>query len=151
MKKTTKIILLALAALFLLIGLKSIDNSKPYDELTGIKTVNGIISKLHCPPKGAASLSLKGSDVIFNLSVKFRSDYCDDKNAPVLVDAEITMKSVQVNGNFYQVYQITQNNKELLSPSDVESDQASSTFGLFLLSFLLIALVAFKSRPSANK
>jgi hypothetical protein len=100
---------------------------------------------LHCPPKGAASLSLADSDFTYNLSIKFRTEYCE-KGSPVLLGKEVTMQSVQVNGDFYQVYQIKENDRVILNPEDVEVDQSSATVGLFLLAFLLIALVGYKSR-----
>ncbi|PKG80994.1 hypothetical protein CXF85_19710 [Colwellia sp. 75C3] len=147
MNKTTKIILLVLATFFLLLGIMSSQHSKPYAELTDIKTIQGTISQLHCPPKGAASLSLTDSDLTYNLSIKFRTDYCDEKKSPVLLGKEVTMQSVQVNGDFYQVYQLENTGRLMLSPSDVEADQSSATLGLFFLAFLLTALVAYKSRP----
>ena len=151
MNKTTKKILLVLAAFFFFIGIKSYLHSTAYAELTNIKTSKGTILKLHCPPKGAASLSLAGSDFIYNLTIKFRTDYCDEENSQVLIGKEITMESVQVNGDFYQVYQIIENNQAILSPEEVEADQGSATFGLFLLAFLLVALVAYKSRTVTKK
>jgi len=146
MSKNTKIILLALAALFFFIGIKSYQHSKPYAELTNVQTVNGTIFQLHCPPKGAASLSLNDSDITYNLTIKFRSDYCDDDDSQVLLGKDVSMQTVQVNGDFHQVYQIEENGRVILTPEEVASDQSSSTVGLFLLAFLLIALVAYKSR-----
>jgi len=151
MNKTAKNLLLLLAAFFLFIGIKSYQHTTAYTELTDIQTIKGTILQLHCPPKGAASLSLSDSDFTYNLSIKFRTDYCDDKGSPVLLGKEITMQSVQVNGDFYQVYQIKENDKVILHPKDVEADQSSATFGLFLLAFLLIALVVYKSRTVTNK
>ena len=151
MNKTAKILLLLLAAFFLFIGIKSSQHSKAYAELTDIQTIKGTIFQLHCPPKGAASLSLTDSDLTYNLSVKFRTDYCDDKKSPVLLGKEVTLQSVQVNGNFYQVYQIEENSRVILSPEDVEADQSSATLGLFFLAFLLTALVAYKSLPVSKK
>ncbi len=148
MNKNTKIILVALAALFFFIGIKSYQHSKPYAELSNVQTVNGTIYQLHCPPKGAASLSLTDSKITYNLSTKFRTNYCDDDKSKVLLDKVVIMKAVQVNGDFYQVYQIEENKKIILGPEEVESDQSGSTVGLFLLSFLLLALVAYKSRSS---
>jgi len=145
MKKNTKIILLALAAFFLFIGIKSYQHSKAYTELTNVQTITGTIFQLHCPPKGAASLSMADSELTYNLSIKFRTDYCDDKDSPSLLGKEVTMQSVQVNGNFYQVYKIEEGDKVILNPKDIAADQSSSTFGLFLLAFLLVALVAYKS------
>jgi len=150
MSKSTKIILLALAALFFFIGIKSYQHSKPYAELTNIQTINGTIAQLHCPPQGAASLSLADSDFTYNLSIKFRSDYCDEKDSQILLGKEITMKTTQVNGDFYQVYQLEVNAQEILSPEEVASDQSGSTVGLFLLAFLLTALVVYKSRRIKN-
>ena len=146
MSKTTKILLLLLAAFFAFIGVKSSMHSTAYAELTDIKTSTGTIFQLHCPPKGAASLSLVDSDFTYNLSTKFRTEYCE-KDSPVLLGKEITMQSVQVNGDFYQVYQIKDNDQIILNPKDVEADQSSATVGLFLLAFLLLALVGYKSRP----
>lgn len=150
MSKTTKILLLLLAAFFTFIGIKSYLHSTAYAELTDIKTSTGTILQLHCPPKGAASLSLTDSDFTYNLSIKFRTEYCDEKKSPALVGKEVTMESVQVNGNFYQVYQIKENDRVILNPKDIEADQSSATVGLFLLAFLLIVLVGYKSR-SVNK
>ncbi|TWX69660.1 hypothetical protein ESZ36_06825 [Colwellia demingiae] len=147
MNKTAKILLLILAAFFLFLGIKSSQHSKSYAELTDIQTIKGTIFQLHCPPKGAASLSIADSDLTYNLSVKFRSDYCDEKKSPVLIGKEVTMQSVQVNGKFHQVYQIENNGRVILRPDDVLSDQTSATLGLFFLAFLLIALVLYKSRP----
>lgn len=145
MNKPAKIILLSLAVFFFFIGIMSAQHSKNYAELSDIKTIKGTIVKLHCPPKGAASLSLVDSDLTYNLSVKFRSDYCDDDVSKTLLGKEITMETVQVNGDFYQVYKVTKQDKLLLSPTDVEADQSSSTWGLFFLSFFLTAIVIFKS------
>ena len=151
MNKTAKILLLLLAAFFLFIGIKSSQHSKEYAELTDLQIIKGTIFQLHCPPKGAASLSLTDSDLTYNLSVKFRTDFCDDEDSKVLLGKEITMQSVQVNGNFYQVYQIEQQGRVILSPKDVEADQSSATLGLFFLAFLLTALVAYKSRSVSKK
>jgi len=151
MSKNTKIILLVLAAFFLFIGIKSYQHSKAYTELTNIQTIKGTILQLHCPPKGAASLSLTDSDIVYNLSIKFRTTYCDDKDSQSLSGKEVTMKSVQVNGDFYQVYQLEANDRVILAPDEVEADQSSSTFGLFFLAFLLAALVAYKSLVVAKK
>jgi len=145
MNKTTKIILLVLASFFSVLGIMSSQHSKPYAELTDVKTITGTIFQLHCPPKGAASLSLTDSDLTYNLSIKFRTDYCDEKKSPVLLGKEITMQSVQVNGDFYQVYELKKDGRAILSPSDVEADQSSATLGLFFLALLLTALVAYKS------
>lgn len=146
MSKTTKILLLLLAAFFTFIGIKSYFHSTAYAELTDIKTTTGTILQLHCPPKGAASLSLTDSDNTYNLSIKFRTEYCDEKKSPVLIGKEVTIQSVQVSDNFYQVYQIKEDDRVILNPKDVEADQSSATVGLFLLAFLLLALVGYKSR-----
>jgi len=151
MSKNTKILLLSLAAFFFFIGIKSYQHSKGYAELTNIETTKGTIFKLHCPTKGAAALSLADSDLTYNLTVKFKNDYCDDNKSQVLLGKKVTMKSVQVSGDFYQVYQIKENDRLILSPDEVESDQTSSTFGLFFLAFLLVALVAYKSRKVTLK
>ncbi len=151
MNKTAKILLLLLAAFFLFIGIKSSQHSKSYTELTNVQTTKGTIFKLHCPPKGAASLSLTDSDGTYNLSIKFRADYCDDDNAKVLLGREVTMQYVPVNDNFYQVYQLTEDDQVFLSPDEVEADQSSATFGLFFLAFLLVVLVAYKSRSVTKK
>lgn len=150
MNKTAKILLLLLAVFFLFIGIKSYQHTKPYAELTGIQTVNGTIYQLHCPPKGAASLSLTDSSLTYNLSVKFRTDYCDDKKTPVLLGEAVSLQAVQVNGDFYQVYQLEAKNREILRPEDVEADQSSATLGLFFLAFLLIALVLYKHYQSTK-
>jgi len=146
MSKTTKNLLLLLAIFFFFIGVKSYLHSTAYADLTDIQTSKGTIHQLHCPPKGAASLSLTDSDFTYNLSIKFRTEYCDEKDSPALLGKEVTMQAVQVNGDFYQVYQIKENNQIILSPNDVEADQSSATVGLFLLAFLLVALVVYKSR-----
>jgi len=151
MNKTTKIILLVLASFFSVLGIMSSQHSKPYAELTDVITITGTIFQLHCPPKGAASLSLTDSDLTYNLSIKFRTDYCDEKKSPVLLGKEITMQSVQVNGDFYQVYELKKDGRAILSPSDVEADQSSATLGLFFLALLLTALVAYKNRPTSKK
>ena len=151
MSKSVKIILLALAAFFFFIGIKSYQHSKAFEELTNIKTIKGTIFQLHCPPKGAASLSLADSDITYNLSIKFRTDYCDDKGSQPLLGKEVAMQALQVNGDFYQVYKIESNDKVILSPKDVAADQSSSTFGLFFLAFLLAALVAYKHKFSQPK
>lgn len=144
MNKAAKIILLLLAAFFFIIGIMSAQHSTNYAELTTIQTTKGTIAKLHCPPKGAASLSLVDSDLTYNLSVKFRNDYCDD-NSTTLLGKKITMEAIQVNGDFYQVYKLVAQEQLLLSPTDVEADQSSSTWGLFFLSLFLTAIVIFKS------
>jgi len=152
MSKNTKILLLSLAVFFFFIGVKSYQHSTAFSELTNIQTIDGTIFKLHCPQNGAAALSFADSDLTYNLTVKFRADYCNDENSQVLLGKEVTMKAVQVSGDFYQVYQIAENDRLILSPEDVESDQNSSTFGLFLLAFLLLALVIYKSKktPKTN-
>lgn len=147
MKKTTRVILLVLVTLILFIGIKSYQHSKPYAELTDIKTSKGTVSQLHCPPKGAASLSINGSDITYNLSIKFRTDYCDEKKSLVLLGKNVTMQSVQVNGEFYQVYQLEDKDQIILTPNDVKADQSSATIGLFFLAFLLTVLIAYKSGP----
>jgi len=148
MNKSTKILLLSLATFFFIIGIKSFQHSKSYSELTDIRTIKGTIFKLHCPPKGAAALSLVDSDSTYNLTIKFRTDYCDDKASPALLGKEITMKAVHVDDNFYQVYQMEEKESLILKPDDVKADQSSATFGLFLLTFLLIALVVYKNRST---
>lgn len=151
MNKTAKVFLLFLSALFFVIGIMSSYHSKSYAELTDIETIKGTIFKLHCPNKGAAALSLKDSEFTYNLTIKFRSDYCDDKKSQVLLGKEVIMEAVQVNDDFYQVYKLKENERVILSPDEVESDQSSSTFGLFLLAFLLVALVVYKSRAGTDK
>jgi hypothetical protein len=151
MSKTTKILLLALAAFFLLIGIKSSLYSKTYAELTNIQTVKGTIFKLHCPTKGAAALNLTGSELTYNLTTKFRVDYCNDTKSQVLLGKEVTIEAIQVSGDFYQVYQLKEKNKVILSPNEAEADQSGATFGLFIFAFLLIALVVYKSRTVTNK
>lgn len=145
MNKAAKIILLLLALFFLSIGIMSDQHSKSYAELTDIQTTKGTVAQLHCPPKGAASLSLVDSYFTYNLSVKFRSNYCADKDSKTLLGKEVTMQTVQVNDDFYQVYQLKNQGQVLLSPTDVEADQKSSIWGLFFLAFFLIAIVIFKS------
>lgn len=151
MSKTAKILLLLLAAFFLIIGIKSTFHTKTYAELTDIQTIKGTIFKLHCPQKGAAALSLTDSDYTYNLTTKFRAEYCDDKKSQSLLGKAITIESVQVNGDFYQVYLLKDKDRVIVSPAEVESDQSGTTFGLFLLAFLLVALVVYKSRPKTNQ
>lgn len=146
MKKNTKTLLLSLAAFFLLIGFMSYQHSTTYAELTDIQTIKGTIFKLHCPEKGTAALSFENSELTYNLTMKFRANYCNNNDSQTLLGKNVTMKAVQVNGDFYQVYKIEENDQVILSHSEVESDQSSSTFGLFFLAFLLIALVIYKSR-----
>jgi len=151
MSKNAKILLLSLAAFFFFIGIKSYQHSTAYAELSDIQTIKGTIFKLHCPQNGAAALSFADSDLTYNLTVKFRADYCNDANSQVLLGKEVTIQAVQVSGDFYQVYQIAEEDRVILSPEDVESDQSSSTFGLFFLAFLLVALVVYKSRLATKK
>ena len=146
MNKNTKTLLLSLAAFFFFIGIMSYQHSKTYAELTDVQTIKDTIFKLHCPQKGAAALSFANSDLTYNLTVKFKNDYCDDNDSQLLLGKEITMQAVQVSGNYYQVYQLEENERVILNPKDVESEQSSSTFGLFFLAFLLVALVVYKSR-----
>ncbi len=148
MSKTAKNLLLLLAAFFFLIGIISSFHSTKYAELTDIQTFKSTIFKLHCPTKGAAALSLADSDYTYNLTLKFRTDYCDDEKSQVLLGKEVTIQAVQVSDNYYQVYQIEDKNNVILSPDEVESEQSSTTMGLFFLAFLLTALVVYKSRPA---
>ncbi|NMP31577.1 hypothetical protein HII17_08385 [Thalassotalea sp. M1531] len=151
MSKTAKIILLALATLFLVIGVMSSFHAKPYAELTNIETFDGTIYKLHCPTKGAAALSLVDSDFTYNLTLKFKRDYCDDESSQPLLGKKVSIKAVKVNDNYYQVYVLKSGEYNVVEPSEVEADQSSSTFGLYLLAFLLVSLVIYKSRaPSAK-
>lgn len=106
MKKWTKVILLALACFFIFVGIKSAFVTKPYAQLTDLKTFDGMIFKLHCPHKGAAALSLENSDLTFNLSVKFRSDYCHENQSQTLLGKSVSLKARQVNGKFYQAYEL---------------------------------------------
>lgn len=122
-----------------------------YKELSNVETIEGTIYQLHCPPKGAAALSLTDSDFTYNLSIKFRSDYCEDNKSQVLLNKKVTLEAIEVNDGFYQVYKLTGNGRDILTPGEVENDQASSTFGLFFLAFLLIALVLYKSRTKSKK
>lgn len=151
MSKTAKTLLLVLAAIVLIIGIKSYQHSRPYAELTNIKNVTGTIAQLHCPPKGAAALSLENSNATYNLSIKFRSDYCADKMPKVLVGKTASLETVKINDSFFQVYKLKVADELILSPLEVQADQSSSTFGLFFLAFLLIALVAYKSRSVSNR
>lgn len=146
MSKYTKVALLALACFFLFVGGKSFFDTKPYAELTDLTQVNGVIHKLHCPHKGAAALSLKNSDITYNLSVKFRADYCSEDDSQVLLGKSVQMTARQVNGDFYQAYEIKTPERVILSAKEIEADQGSSTFGMFLLAFLTFAFVLYKSR-----
>jgi hypothetical protein len=151
MSKTSKTLLLLLAAFFFFIGVQSSLHSTTYAELTDIQTINGTIFKLHCPQKGAAALSLTDSDLTYNLTTKFRAEYCDDNASQVLLGKKVSIEAVQVSDNFYQVYQLKGGNQLIISADEVEADQSSATFGLFLLAFLFIALVVYKSRPVSSK
>ena len=151
MNKTAKILLLSLAAFFFFIGLKSYQHTTTYSELADVQTINGTILQLHCPPKGAASLTLSDSAATYNLSVKFRTDYCDDNDSQALLGKEVTMQALQVDGDFYQVYQLTEKDRIMLNPEEVEADQTSATLGLFFLAFLLASLVAYKSRRGSKQ
>ena len=151
MNKTAKTLLLLLAAFFFFIGLKSYQHATTYTELTDVQAINGTIFQLHCPPKGAASLTLSDSAATYNLSVKFRTDYCDDKNSQALLGKDVTMQAVQVDGDFYQVYQLKEKDRIIVNPEEVEADQTSATLGLFFLAFLLTALVAYKSRRGSKQ
>lgn len=146
MNKFSKTILLALACFFLFVGIKTSFDTKPYAELTDLQEYNGVIHKLHCPYKGAAALSLKDSELTFNLSVKFRADYCSEDDSQPLLGKEVQLTARQVNGDFYQVYQIKTSEQVILTPQEIEADQGSSTFGVFFLAFLIIAFVVYKSR-----
>ncbi|UUO23197.1 hypothetical protein FGD67_08210 [Colwellia sp. M166] len=146
MNKYTKIISLAFACLFLFIGIKSTIDTKPYAELNDIQTFDGMILKLHCPHKGAAALSLENSDFTFNLSVRFRADYCQDDESQTLLGKVVSLKARQVNGDFYQAYEIKTPEQVILTPEEIEADQGSSTFGMFFLAFLILAFVGYKSR-----
>lgn len=146
MNKFTQIILIAFACLFLFIGTKSALDTKPYAELTDIETFDGMILKLHCPHKGAAALSLKNSGLTFNLSVKFRADYCRDDESQTLLGKEVRLKARQVNGEFYQAYEIKTPEQIILTPEEIEADQGSSTFGMFFLALLTLVFVGYKSR-----
>jgi len=148
MSKNTKIFLLAVAALFVGLGVMSMYHSKPYAELTNIETIDGVIHKLHCPNKGAAALSLKTSELTYNLTVKFKREYCKDDTSQILLGKAVNITAVKMNDDYYQVYQLKDGERKIISPADVEADQSSSTFGLFLLAFLLIVLVIYKSRSS---
>jgi len=151
MSKTAKILLLLLSAFFFFIGVKSSTHSTSYAELTDIQTIEGTVFKLHCPQKGAAALSLVDSDLTYNLTIKFRSDYCDDNASQVLLGKKVTIEAVKVSENFYQVYQLKAINQLIITPDEVEADQSSATFGLFLLAFLFTALVIYKGRPASYK
>lgn len=146
MNKFAKITLLTLACFFLFVGVKSSIETKPYAELTDLRTFNGIIHKLHCPYKGAAALSLKESKLTFNLSVNFRADYCSEDSSQPLLGKEVELIARQANGDFYQVYELKTSEEIILSPEDVEAEQSSLTFGMFFLAFLTIAFVVYKSR-----
>ncbi len=138
--------LLALACFFLFLGVKSAFYIKPYAELTDLTRIDGVIHQLHCPHKGAAALSLKDSELTFNLSVKFRADYCSDNDSQVLLGKEVQVVARQVNGDFYQAYEIKTPKQVILSAEEIEADQGSSTFGVFLLAFLIFAFVFYKDR-----
>ncbi|MEW6990539.1 hypothetical protein AADZ91_07585 [Colwelliaceae bacterium 6441] len=151
MSKSTNIIILVLALFLLIIGIQSHLNSKPYAELTAIESINGVVSKLHCPKgKGAAALNLVDSSFTYNLSLKFKKDYCNSDNKQPIFGKALAIKALKVSDNYYQIYEIKDNDKVILSPEEVESDRSSSTFGLFLLSFLLVALVTYKNRKQTE-
>ena len=140
MNKFTKIILLLLASFFLFVGIKSAFDTKPYAELTDVESFDGMIFKLHCPHKGAAALSLEDSDLTFNLS---------GAKSQSLLGKVVTVKARQVNDDFYQAYKIISPQQVILSPEEIEADQGSSTFGMFLLAFLTLTFVAYKSRKKS--
>lgn len=148
MSKSANILLMALASFFLIIGLKSAIDSQSYEDLTTLKVIKGTISKLHCPHKGAAALSIDESDFTFNLSVRFKSDYCNNDDSQRLLGKLANIKAVQVNDDYYQVYELIENDTVIISPEEVESDRANSTFGLFLIAFLITALVFYKNRKN---
>lgn len=151
MTKTAKILLLAFAAFFFFIGVKSSMHATAYKDLDNVQTSRGKIIKLHCPRKGAAALSLSDSDTTYNLTTKFKAQYCDDKKSQPLLGKEVTMQSVQVSEGYHQVYQLKDKNQDIVTPQNVESDQANITLGLFLIAFLLTALVAYKSRKKVTR
>lgn len=151
MSKSTNIILAILSLLFIFIGIKSLQHSKPYAELTGIESIEGIILKLHCPYKGAAALSLKDKAQTFNLSLKFKGQYCENDNFQSIIGKTVQIKAQRMNNDYYQVYELKEQDNIILSPQEVESDRSSSTFGLFFLAFLLIALIAYKNRKKLSK
>ena len=119
---------------------------KPYAELTDLQTFDGVIHQLHCPYKGAAALSLKESELTFNLSVSFRADYCTENTSQPLLGKEVQLIARQANGDFYQVYELKTADQVILTPEDVEAEQSSSTLGMFFLAFLTVAFVVYKSR-----
>ncbi|WP_206484977.1 hypothetical protein [Thalassotalea sp. G2M2-11] len=151
MSKNTNIFLLSVAALFAIFGVMSAYHATPYAELTNIETINGTIHKLHCPNKGAAALSLKESDFTYNLTVKFKREYCEDDRSQILLGKTVEINALKMNDEYYQTYQLTGNGQNIVSPADVEADQSSSTFGLFLLAFLLVALVIYKNKTAKPK
>lgn len=146
MNKYAKFLLLALACFFLFVGVKSSMETKPYAELTDLQIFNGVIHKLHCPYKGAAALSLKESELTFNLSVNFRADYCSDNTSQPLLGKDVQLIARQANGDFYQVYEMKTAGEVILTPEDIEAEQGSSTLGMFFLAFLTVAFVVYKSR-----
>jgi hypothetical protein len=150
MKKSTNIILLLLALLFTFVGVKSLQHSIPYAQLTGIESINGTILKLHCPYKGAAALSLNDKAPTFNLSVKFKTNYCDNDHSQALLGKNVQIKAQKMNNDYYQVYMLTEGENVILLPQEIESDRSSSTFGLFFLAFLLVALVVYKNRQNLH-
>ena len=150
MGKVTKTILLTLAALFFLLGLMSAYHSKPYAELTDIETIDGTIFKLHCANNGAAALSLNDSAYTFNLTIKFDQKYCDDNTAEAILGKKVSLEALKVSNQHYQVYRLTSNGQEIISPDDVAADQSSSTYGLFFLAFLTLAFVLYKSRKKPS-
>lgn len=146
MSKTAKILLLTLAAFFFLIGLKSAVDAPSYEELTSLKAINGVVQKLHCPRKGAAALSIEGSELTYNLTVKFKNDYCNNDDSQRLLGNDVEIKALQVNENYMQIYQLTDQGEMIVSPQDIEADRSNATIGLFLIAILLSALVFYKSR-----
>ncbi|SEK51856.1 hypothetical protein SAMN05216262_101554 [Colwellia chukchiensis] len=150
MNKFGQISLLILASFFLFVGVKSAFNNKPFAELTDIQRFEGMIYKLHCPHKGAAALSLDNSTYTFNLSVKFRADYCNGNDSQALLGKQVSLLARPVNGEFYQSYEIKSATETLLTPEDIAADQGGSTFGMFLLALLTFGFVAYKSRKRVN-
>lgn len=150
MNKSIQIILLIIAALLIVAGIKTISDSKSYHELPNIVRMDAIIHQLQCPQNGAASIALKNDDNIFHLSVKFRTTYCEDTKPKLLLGKSAQVEAVPVTKGYYQIYRLVVENEELLSPEEVISDRQNSVIGLFLIAFLLIGLVLYK-RTKASK
>ncbi len=150
MSKPVQIIFILVALFFLTAGIKTISDSKNYDELSNILHLNGVIHQLQCPQKGAASLALKENDNTFHLSIKFRTTYCDGTKPELLLGKPARIEAIPVTEGYYQIYKLSVDGEQLLSPEDVIADRQNSIIGLFFIAFLLIGIVIYKRNKAAK-